>query len=118
MKGMTFRGFNLQSAPYKVIRETGLLDSPVRDIISHELARSDNAVAVFRRYKSRTFTLSGQIKTGTSAELEGAIDALKLNLLNQIGDLVIEWGTGFRYFRAECQNVAIGRGTSDVTQCA
>ncbi len=118
MKGMAFRGFNLQSAPYKVIRETGLLDSPVRDIISHELARSDNAVAVFRRYKSRTFTLSGQIKATDSAALEGAIDALKLALLNQIGDLVVEWGGGYRYFRAECQNVAIGRGTSEVTQCS
>lgn len=117
MKSMIFRGFNLQSAPYKVVRETGLLDSPVRDIITHELARSDNAVSVFRKYKSRTFTLTGQIKAGTSAELEGAIDALKLNLLNQIGDLVVEWGAGYRYFRAECQNVAIGRGTSDVTQC-
>lgn len=118
MKGMTFKGFNLQSAPYKVIRETGLLDSPVRDIISHELARSDNAVAVFRRYKSRTYMLSGQIKAGTSAELEAAIDALKLALLNQVGDLVVEWGAGFRYFSSECQNVAIGRGTSDVTQCS
>lgn len=118
MKSMVFKGFNLQTAPYKVIRESGLLDSPVRDIISYELARSDNAVSVFRRYKSRSYTLSGNIISDTEADLEGAIDTLKLSLLNQVGDLVVGWGTGFRHFSSECQNVAIGRGTSDVDRCS
>lgn len=117
MKSMLFKGFDLQAAPYKVIREDGLLNSPQRDIIAHELARSDNAVAVFRKYRPRNYTLVGEMKADTEAELEGAIDQLKLKLLSQIGDLQVAWAGGYRYFNSECQNVIINRGTNDVTRC-
>jgi hypothetical protein len=117
MKSVAFKGFNLQASPYKVIREDGLLTSPVLDIISFELARSDNAVSVYRKYRPRSFTLVGEIKATTEVELEQAIDQLKLNLLRQIGDVVVDWAGGYRYFNAECQNLIINRGTNDVTQC-
>ncbi len=116
MKSMVFKGFDLQAAPFKVVDQDGLYDSPLIDIISHELARSDNAVEVFNRYKSRNFTLRGQIKAATEADLEAAIDAIKLALVQQKGDLAYDWAGGTRYATARCLNVAIARSRSDITQ--
>lgn len=117
MKSLIFKGLDLQGAPFKVTREEGLLNAPQRDVIAHELARSDNSVAVFRRYKARTFTLAGDIIAASEADLEAAIDALKLGLLAQIGELQVAWAGGYRYFTAECLNVIINRGRGDITRC-
>lgn len=117
MKSLVFRGFDLQAAPYKVTREEGLLNSPAREIISHELARSDNAVSVFRKYRPRQYTLGGNIQADTEADLELAIDRLKLQLLAQTGDMVVAWAGGYRYFNSECQNVIINRGRGDIDRC-
>jgi len=113
-KPMVFRGFNLQSEPYKVTFEEGLFNSPLKDIILYELARSDNAVAVYRRYKSREFTLGGHIKTDSSDSLEAAIDALKAALLLQSGELAVGWAGGTRYFEAECANLNINRRNTEL----
>lgn len=117
MKAMAFKNFDLQQAPFKVVEQTGLFDSPLLDIITHELARSDNAVSVYRKYKSRTFSLRGNITTDSEAALEAAIDQLKLALVRQQGDLVTPWAGVNRYFNAECPNVAIIRGPSDIDRC-
>lgn len=117
MKAMAFKGFNLQAAPYKVVSEDGLFSSPLVDIISHELARSDNAVAVYRKYKSRSFTLRGNINAGDEASLEAAIDALKLAIVRQQGELVTTWAGANRYFTCEGQNLAISRGPTDIDRC-
>lgn len=117
MKPISFINTDLQSGAYRVTDTGNLLDSPTRTIISQELARSDNAVAVFRRYGSRSYVLQGTITNDTSAELEASIDALKLALLDQIGDLSVGWGSGYRYFNSECKNVNIARKATDVTNC-
>lgn len=93
MKAITFNGFDLQSGPYRVVDVGELFNSPIRDIIAEELARSDNAVAVFRKYTSRKYTLSGNVRDVSSAALESAIDALKLNLLGNIGQTKAGWGS-------------------------
>lgn len=117
MKAMAWKTLDLQAAPYKVIDQTGLFDSPLLDIISYELARSDNAVAVYRKYKSRNFSLRGEVKGSTEAQLEAAIDQLKLALVRQSGDLAFDWAGSTRYATAECPNVAIIRGPQDITRC-
>lgn len=117
MKPITFAGTDLQSGPYRVVDVGSLFDSPIRQIIAEELARSDNAVAVFRKYTARDFTLSGNITETSSAALEAAIDQLKLGLLSVRGNLSAGWGSGFRYFDAECKNVNISRGSTALTQC-
>jgi len=116
-KSFIFKGFDLQAYPYKTVQATNLYDAPKVDNTSFELARSDGSVTVASRYASKNFTLSGNIQVTTTADLEGAIDALKLALLNQTGDVVASWGAGFRYFTAKCLNVLITRGQADATRC-
>lgn len=118
MKAIAFKAFDLQAAPFKVTDQTGLYDSPLLDIITHELARSDNAVSVYRKYKTRTFTLRGEITTDSEANLEASIDLLKLQLVRQVGDVAYGWAGGTRYANAECPNLAIIRGKSDIDRCA
>ena len=117
MKAMAFKAFDLQAAPFKVVEQSGLFDSPILDIISYELARSDNAVAVYRKFKSRNFNLRGTITSTNEAGLEAAIDQIKLALVKQEGDLAYDWAGGTRYAHAECPNVAIIRGPQDLTRC-
>ena len=116
-KAISFKGFDLQADPYKVVRAPELYNSPELDIIAYELARSDGAESVFRRYKSRAFTLNGNISVDTPADLEPAIDTLKLAILNQIGDVAATWGSGLRYFNSECKNVIVSLDQADITRC-
>ena len=115
-KSLIFKGFNLQGSPYQVTDAPNLYDSPQVDVTAYELAGSDGAAKVFDRYKARPFVLNGNIKVATPEELEPAIDALKLALLRQTGDLAAAWGTGTRYFNSECLNIGIARGRGHNTQ--
>lgn len=116
-KAISFKGFDLQADPFKVVRAPDLYNSPELEITAYELARSDGAESVYRRYKSRSFVLNGNISVDTPADLEPAIDTLKLALLNQVGDLAATWGSGLRYFNSECRNIAIALDQADVTRC-
>lgn len=117
MRSLQFIDLDLQADPYRTQSIGSLFDSPIRQIIAEELARSDNAVAVYRKYTARDFTLSGNIREATSDALDSAIDQLKSRLLNRRGDLKAGWAGGYRYFDAECKNVNIARGATDLTQC-
>lgn len=118
MKAVSFRGLSLQTGPYRTSDSGDLYNSPQREIMSKELARSDNAVKVYRRYKSGNKTIAGTIRGDTETALEQSIDALKLQLLNQEGELSYGWAGGTRHFNAECLNVNIARGATDLTRAA
>lgn len=115
-RAFNFNGFDLQAAPYSVI-DTDAFSSPEREVISHELARSDNAVSVFRKYKSRVINLSGLIADSTSDLVDAEIDAIKFNLMNGgKGVLNIGWAGGTRSWGAEVINNFITRKNNDVTR--
>lgn len=118
MRAVLFNGFNLQSSPFTV-QGTDAFDAPVRQIITQELARSDNAVDVFRRYTSRDIAINGTITSTSEAACDAAIDQLKLTLMQAgAGTLQVGWGSGYRYWGAEVKNLNIARGTNDVSRAA
>lgn len=118
MRGVEFNAFDLQADPYRVV-DTDAFSGPQREIIFKELARTDNAVSVFRRFKSRDITLQGVINGASSDAVDQAIDDLKLKLLLAAqGNLDIDWAGGIRRWRAECKNVIISRASGDLSRAA
>lgn len=117
MKAFKFVGFDLQSGPYNVQDSGDLFNSPEREIIYKELARADYAVSVYRHFKPRSFMLAGSITTESSIALEDAIDEIKRSIMNQRGELEVGWGTGSRFYEAECTDVKIVRKQADVSLC-
>lgn len=118
MQAVSSMGLDLQDGPFRVTDLGTLLRGPDSMIVSEELARTDGAVSVFRRYGSRSYTISGTIRENTASALEQAIDQLKLSLLQQKGETVIGWAGGSRYYPSECNNVMISRGASELTRCS
>lgn len=117
-RSITFSGFDLQAAPYSII-STDAFSSPEREIIFQELARADNAVAVFRRYRSRTITVGGMISDSTSDLLDADIDTLKLKVMQAgKGTLAVGWAAATRNWGAECKNMIISRANTDVSRAA
>lgn len=116
MRSVLFNGVDLQAAPFKV-HDTDAFSAPVRNIITYELERTDNAVDVFRRYTSRNISLSGTVKTDTEADCDTAIDTLKLALLQAgPGQLQLEYAGGYRYWQGEAKNLQIARAAADITR--
>lgn len=116
MRSLSFNGLNLQADPFRTVDLGELMGSPTRNIIAEELARSDNAVAVFRKYMSRSYTISGNLRDATSDLVDAAIDQIKYRMLHQIGDMALGWAGGTRYYRSECKNVNIARSATDLTR--
>ena len=118
MRAVLFNGFNLQSKPFKV-QGTDAFSAPVRDIIVHELARSDNAVDVFRRYNSRNINLNGSIHADDEVGCDLAIDQLKLKVMQAgKGQLQMGYAGGYRYWAAEAKNLNIARRATDLSTAA
>ncbi len=111
-----FTGFVLSTAPYAVLG-TDAFSGPEREIISKELARADNAVAVFRRYRSRIINLNGEVTTNTSDAADLLQDTLKLKtLFAPKGFLNIGYAGGTRKWPAECTNCFITRTAQDISR--
>lgn len=115
-RSASFNSFDLQGVPFRMI-STDAFSAPEKEIIKEELARSDNAVAVFRRYKSREINLSGLIVDSSSDLVDTDIDLIKLKVMfAQKSNLDIGWAGGFRRWGAECKNLIITRSNTDVSR--
>lgn len=117
-RAFTVLGMDLTADPYRVT-STDAFSSPAKDITSQELARSDFAVALYRRIKSRTINVGGLINAADEVSCDMAIDSIKSQLLNGgTGNIAIGWGTGLRYWVGECQNLNISRSATDISRAA
>lgn len=115
-RAINFSGFDLQAKPYAVLG-TDAFSGAEKEMIYKELARADNAVAVFRRYRSRIINLNGQVVTTTSDLADGLQDTIKLKtLFAGKGKLNFGYAGGTRSWAAECTNCFITRNAQDVSQ--
>lgn len=113
-KSVLFQGFSISSGAYRVV-STDAFSSPQRAVIAAELARDDGAVALFRKFKSRTIKLTGTITQDTISAYEAAVDALKQQLYSGVGYLDIDYAGGTRRFTGEMQNVIISQQSGEVS---
>lgn len=115
-RAFNFSGFNLQQAPYRVLG-TDAFSGAEKEIIYKELARANNAVAVFRRFRSRIINLNGEVVDATSDLVDAEQDMIKTKLLFAgKGSLNIGYAGGTRSWPAECTNCFITRGAEDVSR--
>lgn len=115
-RAFNFSGFDLTIAPYKVLG-TDAFSGAEKEIIYKELARGDNAVATFRRFRSRIINLNGAVVDATSDAADADQDAIKLKTLYAPkGKLNIGYAGGTRSWSAECTNCFITRNAEDVSQ--
>ncbi|GAA1073955.1 phage tail domain-containing protein [Tsukamurella spumae] len=98
MIGMKFGEYNLQDPPRIWVSETDIYSSPESQVQAETLARADGAVVVDQRLKPKPYSIQGVIRRESIAELELAIDELKLAMatVNQAMDL--DYANGVRRF--------------------
>lgn len=111
---VSYDGFDLTSGFYRV-RELNPVGSPTKNTVLLPLARTDGSLRVFQSYESKTIVVSGQIVATTRAELEGAIDTLKVQLRRESGDLQYDWGTGVRIHNCTVTNFSIDRKPENIS---
>lgn len=105
---ITFDGFGLNSAPYKVT-DYDPSGSPSKLTKIYDLARQHGSVRVFEKFDNRTILITGEIICSSRLELETAIDNLKRQLRRQEGALKIDYGDGYRQWICTAKNVGVRR---------
>jgi hypothetical protein len=117
-RAANFSGFSFTDAPFRMLG-TDAFSGPEREIIAKELARADNQVAVFRRFRSRIINLNGLIVDSSSDAVDLDQDNLKLKtLFAGRGSLNIAYAGGYRRWGAEVMNCFITRNAEDVSRAA
>jgi hypothetical protein len=111
---ITYDGFGLNSAPYKVT-EYNPNGSPNKSTKLFDLARQHGSVRVFEKFDSRSITISGEIICSSRLELDTAIDNLKRQMRRQQGTLKIDYGDGFRQWAVTAKAVVINRQRHNIS---
>lgn len=112
--GITFDGFGLNSAPYKVT-EYNPSGSPSKTTKLYDLARQHGSVRVFEKFEAKSIVITGEIICSSRLELDTAIDNLKRQLRRQRGVLKIDYGDGFRQWVCTAKNVGINRQRNNIS---
>ncbi len=113
-KQATFRGLNLQAAPF-TMATTGIFSSPPTKQKTVDIGRGDGEVATFLAWGARAWDHNGTLRAEDSDSLEEAIDLLKRHL-HKRGTYAIEYAGGMRYIQAVMRNVVISRAATDVSR--
>lgn len=111
---ISYDGFDLNNSTYRSI-DLNPMGSPDKDTTMLRLARADGSLRVFQSYDSKTLTLTGRIISDTKVNLELAIDALKMQMRRESGNLQYDWGNGVRIHKCTAKKVSCDKGPGELS---
>lgn len=111
---ISYDGFSLNSAPYKVT-EVDPYGSPTKQTKTYDIARQHGSVRVFEKFDSKSIIITGEIICSSKTELETALDTLKRQLRRQTGSLRVAYADGYREWVCTARNVAVKRSRNHIS---
>ncbi|MBK9388569.1 MAG: phage tail family protein [Planctomycetes bacterium] len=114
-RGITLDGLDLQAGNFKIV-ETDLFNAPPKTIEVIELARKDGAKAVFERYGSRKFNLTGYIQTDSSSNADASLDQLKTFVNRRNLELKMDYRESTRNWVVGIDSLQVARKNTDVSR--
>jgi len=109
MIGLKYGDFDLQ-ANGVTTTDTDLYSAPQNAVQADDLAEADGSLIVQQRYKSKTFTITGRLRTDTVALTDQLIDTFKIAMSRKNQAFDIDYAGGIRRYLATAQNIIITRG--------
>lgn len=113
---ISYDGFDLNDGTYNTV-DLNPMGSPSKKTTTLDLARADGSLRVFQKFASKNIILTGRIISDTKANLDLAIDALKMQMRREMGDLQYEWGNGVRIHNCTAVDVKCEKGPGDISTC-
>lgn len=114
-RSVTLDGLDLQAGNFR-ITDTDLFNSPAKTIDIIELARKDGAKAVFERYGSRKFNLTGYIQTDTEDNADASLDQLKAYVNRRNLALALGYRGSTRNWVVNIDSLQTARKNTDVSR--
>lgn len=111
---ITFDGFSLNTAPYKV-SEIDPYGSPLKTTKTYSIARQHGSKRVFEKYEAKSIIITGEIISTSREALEQSLDVLKRQLRRQQGILKVQYADGYRQWVCTAKNVAIKRSRQHIS---
>lgn len=114
-RNVTLDGLDLQDGYFRIV-ETDLFNAPAKTIDIIELARKDGAKAVFEKYGSRKFNLTGYIQADTEDNADGALDQLKAFVNRRNLTLKMGYRGSNRVWTVNLESLQTARKNTDVSR--
>ncbi len=114
-RAITLDGLDLQ-AGYLRIQETDLFNAPPKDVDVIELARKEGAKAVFERFASRKFNLTGYIQADSEDNADASLDQLKSFVARRNLELKMAYRGSNRVWTVNIESLQTARKNTDVSR--
>lgn len=114
-RAVTLDGLDLQAGYFRIV-ETDLFNAPPKNVDIIELARKEGAKAVFERFASRKFYLTGYIKADTEDNADGALDQLKSFVSRRGLELKVGYRGANRVWTVNLDSLQTARKNTDVSR--
>lgn len=107
MIGIKFGSFDMQQNGVRVIDAPDLYSAPTNAIQADELAERDGSLVVKQTYKSKSFQVSGLLRTDTRAQVETLRDTFMLAMAQHNQALDFDYGGTTRRYLANAESVIL-----------
>lgn len=114
-RAVTLDGLDLQAGYFR-ITETDLFNAPPKTVDVIELARKEGAKAVFERFGSRKFFLTGYIQADTEENADASLDQLKSFVARRGLTLKLDYRGENRVWTVNLDSLQTARKNTDVSR--